>query len=126
MRIFKTKWFTRYAAKTDIDDESLVEAVERANSGLVDAKLGGNVIKLRIPRKGQGRSSGYRTLIAYHKNKRAIFLYGFAKNERENIDDIQLESLKEMALAWLKLEEKKINSSLNEGLLQEVIYDKKT
>lgn len=121
MRVFKTKWFARYAQRVHIDDNSLKEAIERAESGLIDAELGGNMIKLRIVRKGQGRSSGYRTLIAYHKNNRAVFLYGFSKNERDNIDDDELESLKDMAAAWLKLNEKKIRDSLSEGLLQEVI-----
>ena len=79
MRIFKTKWFARFAQRAHIDDYSLNEAIERANNGFIDAELGGNITKLRISRKGQGRSSGYRTLIAYQKNKRAVFLYGFRK-----------------------------------------------
>ena len=69
------------------------------------------------------RVSGYRTLIAYRKNKRAIFLHGFAKNERENIEDDELMSLKEIAAAWLKVNDQEINRSLSNGLLQEVNYD---
>lgn len=125
MRVFKTKWFSRYATRVDIDDRSLIEAIKRAEKGLVDAELGGNLIKLRIAREGQGRSSGYRTLIAYRKNKRAVFLYGFAKNERENIEDDELMSLKELASAWLKAEDHEINQSLSNGLLKEVNYGKK-
>lgn len=122
MRVFKTKLFARYVLKADIDDDSLKEAMQRAERGLVDAELGGNLIKLRIARKGQGRSSGYRTLIAYQKNKRAVFLYCFAKNERENIDDDELMTLKEMATKWLKVSDQELNHSISNGLLQEVNY----
>lgn len=37
MRIFKTKWFTRFANKEGIDDAKLVETVQIIESGLVDA-----------------------------------------------------------------------------------------
>lgn len=112
MRVFKTKWFTRYALRENIDDNSLNVAIERAEKGLIDAELGGNLLKIRIPRKGQGRSSGYRTLIAYKKNKRAIFLYGFAKNERDNIDNNELISLKEIASAWIKVSDQELSHSV--------------
>lgn len=125
MRIFKTKWFTRYALKENINDDSLKDAISRAEEGLTDADLGGNLIKLRVARQGQGRSSGYRTLIAYKKNKRAVFLYGFAKNERENIDNDQLESLKEIASAWIKAGDQEMHDSLSSGLLKEVHNEKK-
>ena len=124
MRVFKTKWFKRYALRARIDDDSLKEAIERAERGLVDAELGGNVIKLRIARKGEGRSSGYRTVVVYKKGKRAVFLYGFAKNERENITDDELTTFKEIAVAWLKASDQEISRSLSNGLLQEVNYGK--
>ena len=118
----KRKWFGRYALRARIDDGSLKEAIKRAERGLVDADLGGNIIKLRIARKGEGRSSGYRTVVAYKKGKKAVFLYGFAKNERENIDDAELTTFKEMAVAWFKANEQEISRSLSNGLLQEVSY----
>jgi hypothetical protein len=75
-------------------------------------------------RDGQGRSKGYRTLIAYRCHKRVVFLYGFAKNERENIEDDELASLKEIAAVWLNANDQKIKRSLDDGLLQEVNYGK--
>jgi hypothetical protein len=53
-----------------------------------------------LQRKGQGRSGGYRFLIAYHSGKRAVFLYGFAKSERDNIEADELETLREIGTAW--------------------------
>jgi hypothetical protein len=86
VRIFKTKWLARYARRQRIADRSLKEAVMRAGHGTIDADLGGGIIKQRVARSGQGRSGGYRMLIAYRPGARAVFLYAFAKNERENID----------------------------------------
>jgi hypothetical protein len=83
VRIFKTKWFVRYARHEQIGDDGLRHAIERAERGIVDGDLGGGVIKQRVPRQGQGRSRGYRFLIAYRAGDRAVFLYGFAKNERD-------------------------------------------
>lgn len=123
MRIFKTKSFVRYAKKSGINDKALCDAIKRIERGIVDADLGGGIIKQRIPRDGQGRSSGFRTLIAVKTRDRAFFLYGFAKNEQDNIDDAELESLKEMALAWFSMSNDKIKRSLEEGLLQEVNYE---
>lgn len=121
MRIFKTKWFTHYAHKTQLDDASLYKAIKLADHGIIDANLGSNLIKQRIPRKGQGKSGGYRTIIAYKQHNIAIFLFGYAKNERENIEDDELESFKEIANAWLKCTDSELNSSLEKGILKEII-----
>jgi hypothetical protein len=40
-----------------------------------------------VARPGQGRSGGYRVLIAYRARLRSVFLFGFAKSELDNIDD---------------------------------------
>lgn len=82
MRIFKTRLFAKFARRERIPDASLREAIERAGRALIDADLGGGVIKQRVGRKGQGRSRGYRTLIAYRFGEFAVFLFGFAKSDR--------------------------------------------
>jgi hypothetical protein len=119
LRTFKTKWFARYAKRAGINDDTLCEAIKRAERGLIAADLGGEVIKQRISRDGESRK-GYRTLIAYRSRKRAVFLYGFAKNERDNIEDNELASLKEIAAGWLTADDQKIRRSIADGLLQEV------
>ena len=87
MKVFKTKWFVRFARRERISNRSLCEAIWRAERGLVDADLGGRIIKQRIAWRGQGRSGAYRVLVAYRPDARAVFLYGFAKNERENVEE---------------------------------------
>jgi hypothetical protein len=125
LRIFKTKWFTRFARDERINDSSLSQAIRRAEQGLVDADLGGGVIKQRVARAGQGRYGGYRVLIAYRAGRRAVFLYGFAKRERENIERDELATLRDIAAAWLAAAAKGIAEALNEGALKEVAYDEK-
>jgi hypothetical protein len=120
MRIFKTRWFARYARREKIADASLLEAVSRAGRGLVDADLGGSVIKQRVTRAGQGRSGGYRVLIAFRAAHRAVFMLGFAKNERDNITADELESLKRAAALWLAADPVKIGRAIHEGILMEV------
>ena len=123
MRVFKTKWFVRYARRERIVDHSLCEAIERAERGIVDADLGGGVIKQRVARAGQGRSAGYRLLVAYRCGDRAVFLYGFAKNERDNIDDDELATLREIAAGWFGANDEALERALQGGFLQEVSYD---
>jgi hypothetical protein len=79
MRVLETRSFARFARRAAISDVSLCEAVDRAEKGLIDADLGGGIIKQRVARTGQGRSGGYRTLIAYRSRRRSIFIHGFAK-----------------------------------------------
>lgn len=120
MRILKTKWFARYARREKIGDASLRQAIIRAEKVLLDADLGGNVIKQRVPRPGQGRSGGYRVLVAFRSNERSVFLYGFAKNERENIEPDELATLKDIAAAWMAAGEAQIDHAVAAGLLQEI------
>jgi hypothetical protein len=123
VRIFTTKWLARFARRERITDESLREAIERAERGLVDADLGGGVIKQRVARSGQGRSGGYRMLVAYRAGARAVFLYGFAKNERENIGSDELLTLREIGAAWLAADAARIAQALKDEALQEVADD---
>jgi hypothetical protein len=82
VKVFKTKEFIHFVRRERITDARLCEAVNRAVRGLIDANLGGGLIKQRIARPGQGRSGGYRTLMAFRNKHRAVFVYGFAKSER--------------------------------------------
>ena len=100
-RIFKVKGFARFQRKERLSDATLCKAIAGVEAGLIDADLGGGLIKQRLPRAGQGKSGGYRMLIAFRWKQRAIFLFGFAKNERDNIDDKQLATLQDIAAAWL-------------------------
>src|SRR5438105_7273675 len=120
VRVFMTRWFARYARKERLIDAALGDAVARAGRGQIDADLGGGVIKQRIARPGQGRSGGYRVLVAYRQDLRAVFLYGFAKSARANIDDDELATARDIAKGWLEASEKQIADAIEKGLIQEV------
>jgi len=123
VRIFKTKWLVRFARREQVTDDGLKEAIARAARGIVEADLGGGIIKQRVARLGQGRSGGHRMLIAYRAGERAVFLYGFAKSERENIGPDELATLREIGAAWLAANAGEIAQALQENALQEVDDD---
>ena len=120
VRVFKSRWFQRFARKEAISDVALREAVARAEKGQVDADLGGEVIKQRIARPGQGRSKGYRTVIVFRRGVRAFFVYGFAKSEQANINDDEREQFKEAAKLVLALTEAQLAAALKRGDFAEV------
>jgi len=123
MRVFKTRWFARLARSEGIGDGSLREAIGRAERGLIDADLGGGLIKQRVARPGHGRSGGYRVIVAYRARDRAIFLFGFAKNERENISTDELVFLRELAKNWLAADAVTIYTEIEAGNLKEIGND---
>ena len=120
MRIFKTKWFNKFASKNNIDDSFLIEAIERARNGLIDADLGGGVIKQRIARKGQGKSGGYRSIIIINFGDVAFFVFGFPKNERDNLRQDEEWEYREMAQSLLSMTDKDLSKLLDRGHLVEV------
>jgi len=120
VRIFKSRWFQRFARRESIADAVLREAVARAEKGQIDADLGGGVIKQRIARPGQGRSKGYRSIILFRRGAKAFFVYGFAKSQRANIDDHEEEQFKEAAKHVLALTEKQLAELLKNGDFIEV------
>ena len=120
MRIFKNAWFERFARKQEIQDAALHEAVRRAERGLVDADLGGGVIKQRVARPGEGRSGGYRTLILYRQAHRAFFVYGFAKSQQANISGEEAAAFKEAARYVLELTDQQLATLIQNGQFSEV------
>ncbi|MDI9348610.1 MAG: type II toxin-antitoxin system RelE/ParE family toxin [Candidatus Symbiobacter sp.] len=125
MKIFKLKNLARFARKEHISDTSLKEAVLRAENGLVDADLGGGLIKQRISRAGQGRSGGYRTIIAYKIGDRAFLLYGYAKNDLDNIDKDYLMILKKIGRNFMIAANDELDDYLLSGELEEIDYDQR-
>jgi len=123
MRVFKTRWFARFARSESISDRTLAKAIANAEGGLIDAVLGGGLIKLRIARPGAGKRGGYRAIIAYVHGHRAVFLVGFAKSARDNIAPDQLADLKEAASELLALSNGEIAQRLDARTLEEANYD---
>lgn len=124
MEIFKVKAFLRFARSEGIADAKLVEAVERADAGLVDSDLGGGVVKQRVAREGQGKSGGYRTILLFRQGERAIFAYGFAKNDRDNIDRNELSAFRKAAALFLGFDEVAVTKMIDSGAWSRAETDK--
>lgn len=123
MRIFKNKSFARFERKNGISDVDLCKAIQDADRGLIDADLGGGVIKQRIARLGAGKSGGFRTMILFKAEERAVFVHGFAKNEMDNIRPDELTALKKLAFSMLAYSEEAIEKAVASGTLMEVKCD---
>jgi hypothetical protein len=125
VRIFRNKPFTRFARKAVIDDAELCKAVDDAERGLIDAKLGGGVIKQRVARPGKGKSRGFRTIILYKAHALAFFVHGFAKKDQDNIEDDELAALKLLASEMLSYDDRAIAKAVESGTLIEVTRHEK-
>ncbi len=126
MRVFATKEFARFARKERVGDEALCIAIARAERGLVDAGLGGGLIKQRVPRRGQGRSGGFRVIIAYRHSVRAVFLHGFAKSAKDDLSEDELKALKMAASVVLAMDDDAIRAARDTGKWIEVMCDGET
>ena len=123
MAIYKTRWFDRWARKEGLAAPSLCAAVREMANGLFDADLGSGLFKKRIGRPGQGKSGGYRTLVATNKGNRWVFVYGFPKSERANIDKDEAQALKKLATHLLSLTAQAVTRATEAGELIEVDCD---
>ena len=119
-RIFKTRPFNRWLRKTELTDQALCQAVDEMMQGLLEADLGGGVVKKRIALPGRGKRGGVRTLIATNKDNRWFFVFGFEKNERDNITADELVALQELAEQWLARTSRQLDEAVKEGSLQEI------
>ena len=125
VRLFKTKWFTRFADKEGIDDAKLIETVKSIENGLIDADYGGGVIKQRIARDGGGKSGGYRSVVAFRSDTRSIFMFAFPKSVQDNLSIVEKREYKKAAAVYLGMTEEQITTAVEAGVLIEVEYVQK-
>jgi hypothetical protein len=102
-------------------DAILCTAIADATRGLIDADLGGGVVKQRIARKGGGKSGGFRTIILFRVGERAFFVHGFAKNEQDNIRDDELAAFRLLAAEMLAYDDEALAKAIGNGTLTEVM-----
>jgi len=119
-KVFRTRTFTRWMRKAGLTDDALCAAVSEMVQGLIDADLGGHVVKKRVALSGQGKRGGARTIVATKLADRWFFLYGFGKNERANIDKDELKTLQEVAKDLLAFDDRQLATALEAGEIVEV------
>ena len=122
-RVFKTRHFDRWSRKSGLTDRTLCRAASEMAAGLIEADLGGGVVKKRVALPGRGKRGGVRTLVATNKGNRWFFVYGFEKSERPNISDEELEALQKLARDLLALTPAQLDIAVADGTLQEICHE---
>ncbi len=120
MWIFKTKVFSKWAAKEGLTDSVLLDALKEVERGLIDAPLGGQLFKKRVALVGRGKRGGGRTIIAYRADDRAFFIYGYSKSAQESISHDELLALRRLSSEYLDLSVEALQLALDGGALIEV------
>jgi len=120
MKQLMTRHFSKWAGKQKISISELANALDEIGSGQFEADLGGHILKKRIRFQGKGKSKSGRTIICYKKGDRAIFIYGFAKNEKSNLSPKEFKAFKELSKVLLKMTIKQINTAVKNGDFIEV------
>lgn len=115
-----TRYFGKWAASEGLSHEALTTAVAEIEDGLVDAQLGGNLVKKRVAIPGRGKRGSTRTILAVKTGQCAFYIYGYAKNARANISRDELKGLKMLAKELLGYEGKVLGQALSSGALVEV------
>ena len=122
-RVFKTRYFSRWMRKTELTDSSLCAAVSEMAAGLIDADVGGGVLKKRVALPGRGKSGSARTLVATNKGSRWFFVFGFEKSERANISAKEVEAVQRIAADLFRLSSSELDAHVNTEALKEICHD---
>lgn len=120
MKILSTKWFKKWSKKANLTNQDLLEAIKNLEGGLSTANLGNHLFKIRVKREHGGKSSGFRTIVVYQENNKAIFLYGFRKNEKENIGKSDLQYFKKFGDDLLALNKNQIQQFVEQKILFDI------
>ena len=123
MRVFKNKWFKKFAKKERISDKKLCDMIKYIESGSIDVDYGAGLIKQRLARPKQGKSSGYRCIILFRLKEKAFFVYGFPKSEKDNITLEDEQAFKDLSQQMFVFSDDDIEKMLRAGVLEEVTYN---
>jgi len=121
VRIFKNKWFHRFTKKEGIADSELKEIVNQLEGGRYYADLGGNVYKMELARKGEGKHGGFRVLVFCRIEERALFHYGFSKSVMGNISQKEVRTIRKQAKTFFIQSSEQIERQITSGDLYEII-----
>lgn len=91
--------------------------------GLIDAQLGGLLVKKRVAPVGRGKRGASRIIVATNFNNRWYFLFGFDKSERANINSKELQAMQEIAKDLLGLDVAGIDAALRSRYIVEICHD---
>lgn len=122
-RVFRTRSFNRSMRRTTLSDAALYRSVREMEAGLVDADLGGGILKKRVALPGRGKRGSVRTIVATQRGGHWLFLFGYEKNERAAITNAERDALQLYASEFLKMSTAQLNRAVQYGDLQEISHD---
>jgi hypothetical protein len=109
--------------KTELTESALCLAVTEMSNGLIDADMGGGVLKKRVAMPGRGKSGSARTLLATNRASRWFFVFWFEKNERANVTGREVEALQQLATDLLRLSPSQLDEHVGSDALKEICHD---
>ena len=117
MNKLTTKWFKKWAKRNKLNNQTLIDAIQNLESGLSSVDLGQHLFKVRVRRENAGKSSGYRTIILYKKHDKAVFIHGFGKNEKGNIDQQEFQYFKKLGQTLMAMNPKQVEMAIKDKIL---------
>lgn len=120
VRVFKDLGFDDWARGDKVSDDMLRTAAVEIENGLIDARLGGCLLKKRVAAPGRGKSRSYRVIVAWRQGVRLFFLHGFAKNEKDNITKKEKAALVRLAEVYMGYDDVTLAKIVAEGDLLEI------
>lgn len=118
--MFKDLGFADWADDEEVTDEMLCASAAEIDSGLIDARLGGFLLKKRVAAPGRGKSRSYRTIVAWKQGERLFYLHGFAKKEKDNITQKEKAALTRLAEVYMGYDDAALANILADGDLLEI------
>ena len=119
VKIKKKQW----QKLNNVTNKQLSDATKEIESSPRFSCIGKNLYKKRIAGNSSGKRSGYRILIAAKVNANYFFLYGFPKNEIDNIGSKELLLLKELAKIYTALTEIELKYAVENKELEIMIEE---
>ena len=120
LQVLATKSFSRWMRKNKVSQQNIAAAAAEMAEGLIDADLGGHVVKKRVALGGRGKRSGARTIVATNFGNKWIYIFGFEKSERGNIEASELKALQELSKTLLELTIDETSAAILHGELLEM------
>ena len=123
IRVFKTKSFKRWSKKENISDTVWIDVVKKVECGNLGVNLGGGCFKKRVAKGCKGKRGGYRIILVFKQENRAVFIFGYSKKDRQNIDEEEREAFKRLAKIYLSISTVDIEKMCASRKLWEISYE---
>ncbi len=119
MKKLSTKWFKKWCRKARLSGHELMQAIDDLENNLSTSNLGGGLYKVRVSSANSGKSSAFRTIVVYKKEDRVIFIYGFAKKGKSNLENSELQYLKKLGKDLFALNA----DQLQQAIQRQILFD---